>query len=87
MRSAGIPPDPAGEKRRHLLDALAEAAADVVRHEDKAVDAARNRCGSTNGGGNNLDRTPSQRFTCKDVTTSEAQGKATNEALKAPGPN
>ncbi|EPD63766.1 hypothetical protein [Streptomyces sp. HGB0020] len=35
----------------------------------------------SNGGGQKLDWTASQRFTYKDVTTTEAQGKQINEAL------
>jgi hypothetical protein len=80
--AAGMPPRPTGEKRQQLLDALKQAAPDVVRYDDKAVDAARNQCSAINGGGNKLDYLASQRFTYKDVTTSEAQGAQINKALK-----
>ncbi|MFF9819811.1 hypothetical protein [Streptomyces sp. NPDC014006] len=50
-----------------------------------ALDAARNQCSSINNGGQRLDWMNSQRFSYKDVTTSEAQGKAINNALKASG--
>lgn len=83
--AAGMPPRPTGEKRQQLLDALKQAAPDVVRYDDKAVDAARNQCSAINGGANKLDWLASQRFTYKDVTTSEAQGKKINDALKASG--
>ncbi|MER7801239.1 hypothetical protein ABTX71_13000 [Streptomyces parvulus] len=84
-KSAGIPPEPTGAKRQQLLDALAKAAPDVVKYEDDAIDAARNQCSAINGGGAKLDWTASQRFTYEGVTTTEAQGKAINEALKSSG--
>ena len=80
--AAGMPPRPTGEKRQQLLDALKQAAPEVVRYDDKAVDAARNQCSAINGGGNKLDYLASQRFTYKDVTTTEAQGAQINKALK-----
>ncbi|MER6113348.1 hypothetical protein [Streptomyces hirsutus] len=85
-RASGIPPKPTGEKRQHLLDALAEAAPDVVRYEEKAIDASRNQCSALNGTAvKRTDWLASQRFTYKDVTTTEAQGKAINEALQRTG--
>ncbi|MFE0819153.1 hypothetical protein [Streptomyces sp. NPDC058847] len=81
----GLPPRPTGEKRQQLLDALAKAAPDVVRYEDKAVDAARNQCSAFGEGVKRPDWLASQRFTYKDVTTTEAQGKQINEALKSIG--
>ncbi|MFF9817833.1 hypothetical protein [Streptomyces sp. NPDC014006] len=84
-RAAGIPPKPTGAKREELLRALAAANPDVVKYEDKAIDAARNQCAAINGGGSRLDYFASQRFTYKDVMTTEAQGKQINEALKASG--
>ncbi|MEV4335751.1 hypothetical protein [Streptomyces sp. NPDC049590] len=85
-RAAGMPPKPTGEKRQQLLDALKQTAPDVVRYEDKAVDAARNQCSSLNGTGvKRIDWLASQRFTYKDVTTTEAQGKQINATLKRIG--
>jgi hypothetical protein len=84
-KAAGIPPEPTGTKRQELLDALAQAAPATVTHEDKAIDAARNQCSAINGDSNRLDWLASQRFTYKDVTTTEAQGKKINDALKASG--
>lgn len=84
-RAAGMPPRPTGAKRQQLLDALKQAAPDVVRYEDKAADAARNQCSAINGKAKRLDWLASQRFTYKDVTTTEAQGKQINEALKRIG--
>ncbi|MFI7315156.1 hypothetical protein [Streptomyces hygroscopicus] len=84
-KAAGIPPKPTGAKRQQLLDALAAVAPDVVRYEDKAVDAARNQCRSINGDGNKLDWAASMRFTYKDVKTTEAQGAKINDALKKSG--
>lgn len=81
-KAAGIPPVPTGADRAELLRALAAANPDIVKYEDKAVDAARNQCSAINGGGNRADWTASQRFTYKDVTTTEAQGKQINAALK-----
>jgi hypothetical protein len=80
-KAAGIPPEPDAATRAQLLRALAAANPDIVKYEDKAVDAARNQCSAINGGGQKLDWTASQRFTYKDVTTTEAQGKQINEAL------
>ncbi|MEU2975697.1 hypothetical protein ABZ678_01435 [Streptomyces hirsutus] len=84
-KAAGLPLKPTGQEREQLLDTLAEAAPDVVRHEDKAIDAARNQCSSINNGSPRLDWMAGRRFTYKDVTTSEVQGKAINDALKASG--
>jgi hypothetical protein len=84
-KSGGLPPRPTGERRQQLLDALEKAAPDVVRYEDKAIDAARNQCSAFGEGVQRPDWLASQRFTYKDVTTTEAQGKAINEALKDVG--
>ncbi|MGW2470550.1 hypothetical protein [Streptomyces bauhiniae] len=84
-KAAGIPPKPTGAKRAQLLRALAAANPDVVKYEDKAIDAARNQCSAINGGAHKLEWSASQRFSYKDVTTSEAQGKQINEALKDGG--
>ncbi|MFE7033614.1 hypothetical protein ACFU9Y_25180 [Streptomyces sp. NPDC057621] len=85
-RSAGIPTKPTGQQRQNLLDALAQAAPDVVRYEDKAIDASRNQCSAINGEGvKRVDWLASQRFTYKDVTTTEAQGAKINQALKTTG--
>ncbi|GAA3956807.1 hypothetical protein GCM10022384_07410 [Streptomyces marokkonensis] len=84
-KGTGLPPRPTGEKRQQLLDALAKAAPDVVRYEDKAVDAARNQCSAFGEGVKRPDWLASQRFTYKDVTTTEAQGKQINQALKSIG--
>lgn len=84
-QAAGLPAEPTGAKRQQLLDALAKAAPDTVKYEDKAIDAARNQCMAINGGAQKLDYFASQRFSYKDVTTTEAQGKALNEALKSTG--
>ncbi len=56
-----------------------------MKYEDKAIDAARNQCSALNGGGGKADWAASQRFTYKDITTTEAQGKQINEALKGLG--
>lgn len=84
-KAAGIPPKPTGADRAELLRALAAANPDIVKHEDKAIDGARNQCSAINGGANKLDWLASQRFTYKDVTTTEAQGKQINDALKGLG--
>ncbi|MFI8326879.1 hypothetical protein [Streptomyces sp. NPDC085529] len=77
---SGLPPKPTGKKRTELLEALAVVAPDVVRYEEKAIDASRNQCS-----GLTSDRAAwlaSQRFTYKDVTTDEAIGAAINQVLK-----
>ncbi|MFD1276244.1 hypothetical protein ACFQ51_44770 [Streptomyces kaempferi] len=84
-KATGIPPKPTGAARARLLRALAAAAPAAARYEDKALDAARNQCGAINRSGQRLDHLASQRFTYKDVTTTEAQGKQINQALKATG--
>ena len=84
-KTAGIPPEPTGAKRAELLRALAAANPGIVKYEDKAIDAARNQCSAINGGAQRLDYFASQRFSYKDVTTTEAQGKQINEALKGIG--
>ncbi|MDN0197013.1 hypothetical protein [Streptomyces sp. S.PNR 29] len=84
-KSPGIPPEPTGADRVMLLRALAAANPDVVKYEDKAIDAARNQCSAINGGAQRLDWSASQRFTYEDVTTTEAQGKQINQALKGLG--
>ncbi len=80
--AAGIPPEPIGAARVRLLRALAAANPQIVKYEDKAVDAARNQCGAINGGARRLDRLASQRFTYEDVTTTETQGRQINDALE-----
>lgn len=85
MKAVGIPPEPTGTARAKLLDALAAVNPGIVRYEGKAIDAARNQCSAINGGAQNLDHTASVRFTYKDVTTTEAQGKQINQALKDNG--
>ncbi|KMS84540.1 hypothetical protein ACZ91_47335 [Streptomyces regensis] len=84
-KAAGIPPEPTGGKRAELLRALAAANPGIVKYEDKAIDAARNQCSALNGGSGKADWAASQRFTYKDVTTTEAQGKQINEALRGLG--
>ncbi|MFJ5270893.1 hypothetical protein [Streptomyces sp. NPDC088358] len=84
-KATGIPPRPTGAARARLLRALAAAAPAASRYEDKAIDAARNQCSAINGGAQRLDHLASQRFTYKDATTTEAQGKQINQALKATG--
>lgn len=84
-KAAGIPPEPTGAARENLLKALAAVNPAIVTHEDKAIDAARNQCSAINSGSNKADWAASQRFTYKDVTTTEAQGKQINDALKASG--
>ncbi|WP_318205858.1 hypothetical protein [Streptomyces sp. SCL15-4] len=85
-KPAGIPPEPTGAKREELLRALAAANPDIVKYEDKAIDAARNQCTSLNATGvSRLDWMAAQRFTYREVTTTEAQGKQINEALKGIG--
>lgn len=85
LAAAGIPPEPTGADRAELLRALAAANPDIVKYEDKAIDAARNQCSALTGGAQKLDWLASQRFTYKDVTTTEAQGKQINAALKGLG--
>jgi hypothetical protein len=82
VKAAGIPPEPTGAERAQLLRALAAANPDIVKYEEKAIDAARNQCSAINGNSPRADWTAAQRFTYKDVTTTEAQGKQINEALK-----
>ncbi|MFJ4005038.1 hypothetical protein ACIPWL_16525 [Streptomyces sp. NPDC090023] len=84
-QATGIPPKPTGAKRAELLRALAAANPDIVKYEDKAIDAARNQCSAINGGAHKLEWSASQRFSYKDVTTTEAQGRQINEALKGLG--
>ncbi|WP_329597774.1 hypothetical protein OIE43_18885 [Streptomyces pseudovenezuelae] len=84
-KAVGIPAKPTGAKRVELLRALAAANPDVVKDEDKAIDAARNQCSALTGGAQKLDWLASQRFSYGDVTTTEAQGKQINEALKGLG--
>ncbi|WP_328426005.1 hypothetical protein [Streptomyces sp. NBC_00443] len=85
LAASGIPPEPTGADRAQLLRALTAINPAIVTYEDKAIDAARNQCSAINGGGQRLDWTASQRFTYNDVTTTKAQGKLINEALKGLG--
>ncbi|MEU0853779.1 hypothetical protein ABZ387_38640 [Streptomyces flaveolus] len=85
QKHAGIPEEPTGTDREELLRALAAANPDIVKYEDKAIDAARNQCSAINGNAERQDWSASQRFTYRDVTTTEAQGKQINEALKGIG--
>lgn len=81
--SVGIPPEPTGADREVLLRALAAANPDAVKYEDKAIDAARNQCGAVDS--DKAAYLAAQRFTYKDVTTTEAQGRQINAALKGLG--
>ncbi len=81
--SVGIPPEPTGADREALLRALGAANPDTVKYEDKAIDAARNQCTAVDS--DKADWLASQRFTYEDVTTTEAQGKQINAALKGLG--
>ncbi|MCX4977827.1 hypothetical protein [Streptomyces sp. NBC_00620] len=83
VTAVGIPPVPTGADREVLLRALAAANPDTVKYEDKAIDAARNQCSAVESG--KADWLASQRFTYKDVTTTEAQGKQINAALEGLG--
>ncbi|MFI9339980.1 hypothetical protein ACIG0D_01690 [Streptomyces sp. NPDC052773] len=85
LKEAGIPPEPTGAKRAELLRALAAANPDIVKYEDKAISAAQNQCAAINRDGQRLDHWAAERFTYRDVTTTEAQGKQINEALKGIG--
>ncbi|WP_416977309.1 hypothetical protein [Streptomyces sp. T028] len=85
MKAAGIPPEPTGAERTALLSALARVNPDIAHYEGKAIDAARNQCSAINKGTQKLDQLASTRFTYKDVTTTEAQGKQINQALKDGG--
>ncbi|MFD6550777.1 hypothetical protein [Streptomyces sp. NPDC058398] len=85
LKAAGIPPEPTGAKRAELLRALTAANPDIVRYEDKAISAARNQCSAINGDATNVNRLASSRFTYKDVTTTEAQGRHINQALEGLG--
>ncbi|MET8561993.1 hypothetical protein ABZV75_15890 [Streptomyces flaveolus] len=84
-KAAGIPPEPTGGKREELLRALAAANPDIVKYEDEAIDAARNQCSAINAGSGKADWAASQRFTYKDVTTTVAQGRQIDEALRGLG--
>ncbi|MEV0256982.1 hypothetical protein AB0H82_22325 [Streptomyces sp. NPDC050732] len=84
-RSAGLPPKPDAAEQAKLIRALQAAAPDVVRYEDKAVNAARNQCMAINKDGQRLNWLASQRFTYKDVKTTEEQGAKINDVLKATG--
>ncbi|MEU5777859.1 hypothetical protein ABZ819_31730 [Streptomyces venezuelae] len=85
VRSAGLPPKPDAAEQAKLIRALQAAAPNVVRYEDRAVDASRNQCMAINGKAKRLNWLASQRFTYKDVTTTEGQGAKINEALRATG--
>ncbi|MFD3835324.1 hypothetical protein ACFWWC_03580 [Streptomyces sp. NPDC058642] len=82
LAAAGIPKEPTGADRAALLRALAAINPDIVKHEDKAIGAAQNQCGAINRDGQRLDHWAGERFTYRDVTTTEAQGKQINAALK-----
>ncbi|KJK40444.1 hypothetical protein UK15_07750 [Streptomyces variegatus] len=85
LKDAGIPPEPTGADRAELLSALAEINPDIVKHEDKAIGAAQNQCGAINRDGSRLDHWAAERFTYRDVTTTEAQGKRINQTLRRLG--
>ncbi|WP_372348309.1 hypothetical protein [Streptomyces sp. KL116D] len=80
-RGAGGP-HPAGTDRSGARiaaeDPHAAANPDIVKYEDKAVDAARNLRAAINGGAGKLDWSAGRRFTYKDVTTPTAQGAQIN---------
>ncbi|MEU6536566.1 hypothetical protein [Streptomyces sp. NPDC047000] len=77
-----IPTVPTGARRAELLRALAAANPDIVKYEEEAINAARSQCPALNGDGAKADRAAAKLFTYKDVTTTEAQGKQIDAALK-----
>ncbi|MFE4306676.1 hypothetical protein ACFQ9H_34535 [Streptomyces sp. NPDC056517] len=86
LRDAARRPEaPTGAKRAALIAALRKAAPETVRYENEAIEAARDQCQSLNHGAYMPDWFASQHFTYKDVTTTEAQGKVINQALKDSG--
>jgi Flp pilus assembly protein TadD len=81
----GVPTVPTGARRAELLRALAAVSPDIVKYEDKAIEAARNQCAAFNGDSAKADQAAVQRFIYKDVAITEAQGKQINTALKDMG--
>lgn len=81
-KTYGIPTVPTGARRAELLGALAAVNKDIVKYEDKAIEAARNQCSALNGDSAEAAQAAAQRFTYKDVTTTEAQGAKIDTALK-----
>ncbi|MHB9861525.1 hypothetical protein [Streptomyces sp. YIM S03343] len=81
-KTYGVPRVPTGAARAELLSALAAVKPDIVKYEDKAIEAARNQCGVIGDDSAKSDQAAAQRFTYKDVTITEAQGKQINTALR-----
>lgn len=79
---AGLPPAPTGARRDALLAALRDVDGDLVRDEEKAVDAARNQCAALDGGAAKPERSAARRFSYDGVTLTDDDGTHLNIALR-----
>lgn len=81
-RSAALPDEPTGDKRSAVLAAILDVNGNLIRDEDKAIDAARNQCAALDGGAADPDHTAAQRFSYDGVTLTDDDGSHINTGLR-----
>ncbi|MFD7439447.1 hypothetical protein [Streptomyces sp. NPDC059861] len=81
-KDVGMPPEPTGAERDAVLAAIRDVNGNLIRDEDKAIDAARNQCVSLDGGATNPDHSAAQRFSYDGVTLTDDDGSHINFGLR-----
>lgn len=81
--AAGIPPEPDGDLRSAVLQAVQDVNGELIHDEDKAIDAARNQCAALDGGAENPDHAAAQRFSYDGVTLTDDDGRHLNVGLRS----
>ncbi|MGW0780846.1 hypothetical protein [Streptomyces sp. NPDC002913] len=80
--SAGLPDEPTGDKRSAVLAAILDVNGNLIRDEDKAIDAARNQCAALDGGAADPNRSAAERFSYDGVTLTDDDGSHINIGLR-----
>ncbi|MFE5239949.1 MULTISPECIES: hypothetical protein [unclassified Streptomyces] len=79
---AGLPDEPTGDKRSAVLAAILDVNGNLIRDEDKAIDAARNQCAALDGGAADPNHSAAQRFSYDGVTLTDDDGSHINIGLR-----
>ncbi|MGW1814481.1 hypothetical protein ACWCQM_13095 [Streptomyces sp. NPDC002125] len=80
--SAALPDEPTGDKRSAVLAAILDVNGNLIRDEDKAIDAARNQCAALDGGAADPNRSAAERFSYDGVTLTDDDGSHINIGLR-----
>lgn len=81
-KNVGIPAEPTGAERSAVLAAIHDVNGNLIRDEDKAIDAARNQCAALDGGATNPDHSAAQRFSYGGITLTDDDGSHINIGLR-----